>query len=99
MTAPIRYNGSMEFERSNFRSENDMLYYDVKGQPITVARFKYSKSPVTKAKFVKVLVKNYTVEDYFNKLQSAAPLQVLMNDGLLVHTDGKIILDGKVING
>ena len=89
----------MEFERSNFRSENDMLYYDVNGQPITVARFKYSKSPVTKAKFVKVLVKNYTVEDYFNKLQSAAPLQVLMNDGLLVHTDGKIILDGKVING
>jgi len=46
-----------------------------------------------------VLIKYYTVEDFFKKLQSSAPLQVLMNDGLLVHTGGKIILDGKVING
>jgi len=96
----IRYNGSMEFERSKFfNAGNNILSYELNGQPNFVARFKYRSSPVTKAKFMAVLVKYYTVEDFFKKLQSSAPLQVLMNDGLLVHTGGKIILDGKVING
>jgi len=89
----------MEFERSKFSTDyNNILFYDLNGQPTTVARFKYRKAPVTKAKFMNLLVKNYSVEDYFKKLQSAAPLQILMNDGLLVHTDGKIILDGKIIS-
>lgn len=89
----------MTFERNKFKTYHNTLFYDLNGQLITVAQFKSSRAPVTKAKFMKVLVKNYTVEDYLNKLQTAAPLRILMNDGLLVHTDGKIILDGTVING
>ena len=89
----------MEFERSKFHSDyNNILFYDLNGHMITVARFKYRKAPVTKAKFINVLLKNYTVEDYFKKLQSDAPLQILINDGFLVHTGGKIILDGKIIS-
>ena len=70
-----------------------------------VARFKH-RGPVTKAKFVKALIKHYTVEEYFARLggsanaQGEAPLQILMNDGILVfHADekfgGYFVLDGK----
>ncbi len=96
----VRYNGSMRFERTNFKYHNEFLYYTIKGIPVCVARFRYRKAPVTKAKFMNVLIKHYTVEDYFEKLRSAAPLKILMNDGLLVPTsDGKIVLEGKVIFG
>ena len=67
-----------------------------------VARFKH-RGPVTKAKFVKTLIKHYTVEDYFAKYEAgAAPLQILMNDGILVFEKdelgrGYFILDGKQI--
>lgn len=43
-----------------------------------IARFKHSKSPFTKAKFIKELVANHTVEDYFSKLEAGkAPLAIL----------------------
>jgi len=43
-----------------------------------VARFKYSKAPITKAKFLKELIKNHTVEGYAAALASGkAPLEVL----------------------
>ena len=63
-----------------------------------VARFKH-RGPVTKAKFLKALVKHYTPADYFAKMEAgAAPLRVMMDDGILVHGDnGKFILDGKVL--
>jgi hypothetical protein len=90
----------MKFERNNFQNNNGFLNYNLNGVLVCVARFRYSKAPVTKAKFMNVLMKHYTVEDYFEKLRSAPPLQILMNDGLLVHTaDGKIVLDGKVVFG
>lgn len=89
----------MRFERTNFHYHNGFLYYNIKGIPVCAARFRYSKAPVTKTKFMNVLIKHYTVEDYFEKLRSAAPLQILKNDGLLVHTSGKIVLEGKVVFG
>ena len=63
-----------------------------------VARFKH-RGPVTKSKFLSALIKHYTPADYFAKMEAgAAPLRVLMDDGILVHGDnGKFILDGKVI--
>lgn len=70
-----------------------------------VARFKH-RGPVTKAKFIKTLIKHYTVEEYFSRLggaynaQGEAPLQILMNDEILVFERddlgrGYFILDGK----
>ena len=63
-----------------------------------VARFKH-RGPVTKSKFLSALIKHYTPADYFAKMEAgAAPLRVLMDDGILVHlSNGKFILDGKVL--
>ena len=69
-----------------------------------VARFKH-RGPVTKAKFIRALIKHYTVESYFARLggaynaQGEAPLQILMNDGILVFDSEarKFILEGKVL--
>jgi hypothetical protein len=97
----------MEFNMTKFTKENlsyhgGYLHY----QPHTdnyyegrkfVARFKH-RGPVTKAKFVKTLIKHYTVEDYFTKLDAGrAPLQILMDDGHLIF-DGKFFfLEGKIL--
>ena len=69
-----------------------------------VARFKH-RGPVTKAKFIKTLIKHYTVEGYFARLggaynaQGEAPLQILMNDNILVfdNENRKFILEGNVL--
>ena len=69
-----------------------------------VARFKH-RGPVTKAKFIKTLINNYSVEQYFARLggaynaQGEAPLQILMNDNILIfdNENRKFILDGKVL--
>lgn len=61
-----------------------------------VARFKH-RGPVTKVKFVKTLIKHYTVEDYFAKLEAGrAPLQILQDDGHLIFDGRFFYLDGKV---
>lgn len=69
-----------------------------------VARFKH-RGPVTKAKFIKTLINHYSVETYFARLagafnaQGEAPLQILMNDDILIFDseNRKFILDGKVL--
>jgi hypothetical protein len=69
-----------------------------------VARFKH-RGPVTKSKFIKTLINHYSVETYFNRLagaynaQGEAPLQILMNDNILIFDseNRKFILDGKVL--
>jgi hypothetical protein len=87
------------FVKENFTFDGMYLKYD--GQ--FIARFKH-RGPVTKAKFIKTLIKNYTVEDYLAKLTSGlAPLQVLQEDGLLTFHYGEnggrnyFTLEGKVI--
>lgn len=87
------------FVKENFTFDGMYLKYD--GQ--FIARYKH-RHPVTKAKMIKVLVKNYTVEDYLEKYDSGlAPLQILQNDGYLVFHYGEngdrpyFTLEGKVI--
>jgi len=52
-----------------------------------VARFKYSKRD--KASFVKFLIANFTVEEYFNALKDEAPLNVLKAKGWVSPTEAK----------
>lgn len=48
------------------------------GKDLFIARFKYSRSPFTKAQFVKELMKNHTVESYAAALAAGeSPLNVL----------------------
>lgn len=88
-----------KFDKSKFAYSNGYLMYDLPEKTAFVARFKH-RNPVTKARFVKTLIKNYTVEDYFAKASgNRAPLQILMDDGhLVIDTEArKFILDGKVL--
>ena len=65
----------MKFDKSKFTYYSGYLMYD--GQ--FVARFKYSRVPVSKGVFLKQLLKNHTVEEYFQKhqVQGIAPLTIL----------------------
>ena len=48
-----------------------------------VARFKYSRG--SKASFISFLIKNFSVEEYFGRLEAGeAPLQVLQSKGYLM---------------
>ena len=87
-----------KFESANFEYHGGYLHYNAGGARKFVARFKH-RGPVTKAKFLKTLIKHYTPADYFAKMEAGtAPLRVLMDDGNLVFGDNrKFILDGKVI--
>ena len=86
------------FTKQNLVTVGDSVFYTAGNDRKFVARFKH-RGPVTKAKFLKTLMKHYTPADYFAKMEAgAAPLRVLMDDGILVFGDNrKFILDGKVI--
>ena len=97
------------FTKENLIVTGDYIHYHPhadnfwEGRTI-VARFKH-RGPVTKAKFIKTLIKHYSVEEYFSRLGGAynphgeAPLQILMNDGILVFDSEarKLVLEGKVL--
>ena len=93
-----------KFAKANFEYHGGYLHYNTDGERKFVARFKH-RGPVTKAKFQAALIKHYSVEEYFRRLGGAynpygeAPLQILMNDAILVRDieTRKFILDGKVL--
>lgn len=92
-----------KFEKANFEYHGGYLHYNTNGERKFVARFKH-RGPVTKAKFLKTLIKNYTIEDYFAKYDGGrAPLQIFQDDGLLQFHYGEngarnyFTLDGKVL--
>jgi hypothetical protein len=97
------------FTKQNLVISGDYVFYQPHADSFWndrkfVARFKH-RGPVTKAKFIKTLINRYSVEEYFNRLagaynaQGEAPLQILMNDGILVfdNENRKFVLDGKVL--
>ena len=95
------------FAKTNFEYHGGYLHYNTGTERKFVARFKH-RGPVTKAKFQSMLIKHYSVEEYFSRLggaynaQGEAPMQILMNDGILVFDKddlgrGFFTLDGKVL--
>ena len=72
------------FVEKNFEFHGGFLHYTTNtGERKFAARFKH-RGPVTRNKFVKCLIKNYLVDDYFAKLVTMAPLEILRNDSYLV---------------
>lgn len=61
-----------KFNKALFTTSGDYVHYEGK----FVARFKH-KGPITKAKFLKELIANHTVESYFEALKDDAPLAIL----------------------
>lgn len=98
-----------KFTKENILSDGMYVYFAANGiqtpwnERKFIARFKH-RGPVTKGKFLKSLMKNYTVEDYFTKMEAGrAPTQILMDDGFLTFHYGEngasnyFVLDGKVL--
>ncbi len=68
-----------KFDKSKFSYHGGYLMYDVGNGDKFVARFKH-RGPVTKAVFLKQLIKNHTVEEYLRKNANGmgiAPLTIL----------------------
>lgn len=81
------------FNKDNFDmghgSERWVMYH--KGEkpsymvrPSFVARFKYGKAATTAKHFVKFLINNFTVEEYFGRLDAGeTPMRILESKGYL----------------
>ena len=63
-----------KFAKSEFSFHGGYLTYGADRK--FVARFKH-RGPFTKAKFLKELIANHTVESYFEALKEKAPLAIL----------------------
>lgn len=62
-----------KFDKTKFETSGEYVHYEGK----FVARFKH-KGPFTKAKFLKELITNHTVESYFVEMSTGkAPLAIL----------------------
>lgn len=90
------------FAKENFNYHGGYLTYTMpSGSQEFIARFKH-RGPVTKAKFVKSITKNYSVEQYLYQLvvNRKAPLQILKDDGYLVYDAAASVfyLDGKALS-
>ena len=93
-----------KFVKSNFEYRNGYLHYNTGTERKFVARFKRA-NPITKAKFQAALIKYYDVDAYFARLggpynaYGEAPLQILMNDGIILRDreTRKFIIDGKAV--
>ncbi len=73
-----RENIMTKFEKSEF--SYDGMYLKYKGQ--FVARFKYAHAKRRKPSFLKFLIANFTVEEYFAERDAGkAPLIILMDKG------------------
>ena len=70
-----------QFNKAQFSYHGGYLTYTMDDARTVkfVARFKYGGVPFTKAVFLKQLLKNHTVEEYFHKLEidHVAPLTIL----------------------
>ena len=65
-----------KFTKDNLKKEGHYLLFGPNRQ--FVARFKYSGSPFTMAKFRKELIANHTPEEYFEEYHDGkAPLDIL----------------------
>lgn len=66
-----------KFIKSHFITSGDYVFYGSHDMKNFVARFKH-RGPFTKAKFLKELIANHTVESYFAEREAGkAPLEIL----------------------
>lgn len=79
-----------KFNKDSFYGSEYVNYTMPDGTNKFVARFKYNKS--NKASFISFLVKNFSVEEYFDLLQSGtAPLPILQAKGYVSPTVKKLL--------
>jgi hypothetical protein len=68
------------FVKQNFYINGDYVDYNIGDKSKFVARFKYAKGG--KASFVSFLIKNFSVEEYFSRLENQeTPIGILETKG------------------
>ena len=72
-----------KFVKEMFETSGEYVtYFDGGDRSKFVGRFKYAKS--SKASFVSFLIKNFSVEEYFSRLESKeSPLTILQSKGYM----------------
>lgn len=71
-----------KFIKDNFYINGMYVDYNIDGKSKFVARFKHQ--PRSKHTFITFLVKNFTVEEYFTRMDAGeAPLTIAMSKGYL----------------
>ena len=71
-----------KFIKDKFYINGMYVDYNIDGKSKFVARFKHQ--PRTKNTFITFLVKNFTVEEYFTRMDAGeAPLAIVMSKGYL----------------
>lgn len=68
-----------KFAKENFSYSGGYLNYFDGTKSHFVARFKYAKGD--KAPFQSFLIKNFSVEEYFELMKSKSPLEILQSKG------------------
>lgn len=70
------------FIKEEFSTGSEYVSYYTNGRSNFIARFKYAKG--SKAAFLKFLIKNFTVEEYFNRIAAGeSPLPILQSKGFI----------------
>lgn len=81
------------FVKENFLNDHEYVNYLVDGdwkKRTFVARFKYQKG--AKGSFIKFLMKNFSVEEYFARIDSGeSPLKIVESKGYLMPHIKKIL--------
>jgi hypothetical protein len=71
----------MKFQKELFNYHGGYLTYGPENK--FIARFKYRGVGPKKSDYIRLLIKYYTQEDWFEKVKQDAPGRVLMNDGFV----------------
>jgi hypothetical protein len=67
------------FTKENIIDNGEYVFYKEAKPENFIARFKH-RGPFTKAKFLRELMKNHTVEGYFDEMKAGkAPLKILQD--------------------
>lgn len=77
-----------QFVKERFSYFNGYLsyYIDYEHHPKFVAKFKYGnafRGNITHTKFMNFLIKNFTIEEYFEKVENSTPYQVVVDRGII----------------
>ena len=77
-----------QFVKERFSYFNGYLsyYIDYEHHPKFVAKFKYGnafRGNITHTKFMNFLIKNFTIEEYFEKVENSTPYQVVVDRGIV----------------
>jgi len=84
----------MNFSKENFSYGGGYLSYFVNGEYKFIARLKYAQTS-SKGPWITFMVKNFTVEEYFSRMENGeGPLTIMESKGFILSHIKKWLRDG-----